>query len=125
MGRALALSGRGEQVRELAEGDRRLLLHLADQVSRLATRLERLEEDRARQHADRLEAPALAFRGADESGLVRAGPGHAGRRAPRLPDARLVRRILRQRQQRATYLGADLFGDPAWDMTPKIFEKSI
>jgi len=33
-----------------------------------------------------------------------------------LPDPRLVRRIVRQRQLRARFFDGDLFGDPAWDM---------
>jgi len=36
-------------------------------------------------------------------------------RAP-LPDPRLVRRIIRNRQSRAKYIDDNLFGDPAWDM---------
>jgi DNA-binding MarR family transcriptional regulator len=35
---------------------------------------------------------------------------------PPLPDPRLIRRIIRQRQLRARYFDSDLFGDPAWDM---------
>lgn len=35
---------------------------------------------------------------------------------PPLPDPRLIRRIIRQRQLRARYFDGDLFGDPAWDM---------
>nr|WP_221773668.1 MarR family transcriptional regulator [Novosphingobium piscinae] len=110
LGRALALSGR-EQLRELAEADRRLLLRLSDQVSRLAARLDRLEEDGAGGAGDRLKAPALAFRGADQPWLP------AGRRAAApLPAPQRVRQILRQRQQRAGFFGPDLFADPAWDM---------
>mgnify|MGYP002129179971 FL=1 len=33
-----------------------------------------------------------------------------------LPDPRLIRRIIRQRQSRARFFRADLFADPAWDM---------
>ena len=33
-----------------------------------------------------------------------------------LPDPKLVRRIIRQRQMRARFLDGDLFADPAWDM---------
>ena len=33
-----------------------------------------------------------------------------------LPDPRLVRRIIRQRQLRARFFDGDLFADPAWDM---------
>jgi DNA-binding MarR family transcriptional regulator len=35
---------------------------------------------------------------------------------PPLPDPRLLRRIIRQRQLRTRYFDSDLFGDPAWDM---------
>ena len=111
LGRALALSGRS-RVRDLATGDRQLLLRLVEQVSLIAARLERLEQERARDRPDRFEAPALVFRGADEPLVLNA----ARARRERLPDPRRVRRILRQRQQRATFLGADLFSDPAWDM---------
>ena len=111
LGRALALSGR-DRLRDLATGDRQLLLRLVEQVSLIAARLERLEQDRERSRADRFEAPALAFRGAEEPLVL----GTARSRRERLPEPRQVRRILRQRQQRATFLGADLFADPAWDM---------
>jgi DNA-binding transcriptional ArsR family regulator len=39
-------------------------------------------------------------------------------RVPRspLPDPRLLRRIIRQRQLRARFFDGDLFADPAWDM---------
>lgn len=33
-----------------------------------------------------------------------------------LPDSRLVRKIIRQRQRRAEIFRGDLFADPAWDM---------
>lgn len=45
----------------------------------------------------------------DGAGLVR-------RARPALPDPRLVRNLLKARQLRMRYLGADLFADPAWDM---------
>ena len=35
---------------------------------------------------------------------------------PPLPDPRLVRRIIRQRQLRARFFDGDFFGDPAWDI---------
>lgn len=44
----------------------------------------------------------------------RAGQGRRVR--PALPDPRLVRNLLKARQLRMRYLGADLFADPAWDM---------
>jgi DNA-binding MarR family transcriptional regulator len=33
-----------------------------------------------------------------------------------LPDARLIRRIIRQRQQRERFFNSELFSDPVWDM---------
>jgi DNA-binding MarR family transcriptional regulator len=36
--------------------------------------------------------------------------------APTLPDARLIRRIIRQRQQRDRFFSGELFSDPVWDM---------
>lgn len=35
---------------------------------------------------------------------------------PPLPDPRLVRLIIRQRQLRSEFIGGDLFADPAWDI---------
>ena len=35
---------------------------------------------------------------------------------PSLPDPRLVRRLIRQRQLRARFFDGELFADPAWDM---------
>ena len=60
----------------------------------------------------RLESPGQAFRPAPADGtdrLVRAA-------RPPLPDPRLVRRIIRQRQLRARFFDGELFADPAWDM---------
>ena len=105
LGRALALAP-GRSVREMADEDRMQLLRLTEQVGRLAARL----GDGG--SAGRVEAPALSFRGAspDEALHLRA------RAAPELPDSRVIRRILRQRQQRARFFDAELFADPAWDM---------
>ena len=40
----------------------------------------------------------------------------AGIGAPRLPNPRIVRRRIRQRQLRARFFDGDIFADPAWDM---------
>jgi len=47
---------------------------------------------------------------------VEDGAGPVRRARPALPDPRLVRNLLKARQLRMRYLGADLFADPAWDM---------
>ena len=91
-----------------------MLLRLSDQVGQIASRLDRLDPQGAGgESAFRFEAPGASFAPpAGEDGserLVRAA-------RPPLPDPRLVRRIIRQRQLRARFFEADLFGDPAWDM---------
>lgn len=114
IGRALA-GAPGLRVRELSEEDRLSLLRLTEQVSRIAERLDRLDspvEQGAEEGVFRFESPEVAFkdtaaRGGDR--LVRSA-------RPPLPDPRLVRRILRQRQLRARFFDGELFADPAWDM---------
>ncbi len=106
------------RLRELSEEDRLTLLRLTEQVGQIAERLERIggqggaasgaESD----SAFRFESPRPAFTPAEGDGsgrLVRAT-------RPALPDPRLVRRIIRQRQLRARFFEGDLFADPAWDM---------
>ena len=122
LGRALAEQG-GARVRELSDEDRLALLRLTEQVSQIAQRLDKLGLDKlgapaapdrdGGDSAFRFESPRPAFAGAEEdegsARLVRAA-------RPALPDPRLVRRIIRQRQLRARFFDGDLFGDPAWDM---------
>ena len=105
-------------VRELSDEDRLVLLRLTAQVSQIAARLDRLAPvegarvgDAHPDGAARVETPRPLFFGAPDAGdtLVRSGTA-------RLPDAKLVRRIIRQRQMRAQFFDGDLFADPAWDM---------
>jgi len=115
LGRAL---GRvpGLRLRELSEEHRLILLRLTEQVEQIAERLDRLGRpaDPAAGSPDngsRFEAPKRRFSGGDDGG------GRLGRSArPPLPDPRLIRHIIRQRQLRARFFDADLFADPAWDM---------
>ncbi|EZP81429.1 hypothetical protein BV97_02646 [Novosphingobium resinovorum] len=95
LGRVLATMPSG-RVRELSDDDRLMLLRLTEQVGQIAGRIDRLD-------AGGIPAPLPAVPAAGFS------PGQ-------LPDARLVRRIIRQRQLRARFLDNDLFADPAWDM---------
>lgn len=113
------------RVRELSEEDRLTLLRLTEQVGQIAQRLDQLGGGAApfarpgpapagdgAPGAFRFEAAQIAFVPAEaDSGdrLVRAT-------RPALPDPRLVRRIIRQRQLRARFFEGDLFADPAWDM---------
>lgn len=113
LGHALARLPSG-RVRELSEEDRLMLLRLTEQVGQIAHRLDRLDPPgTGGESAFRFEAPGAAYApatGDDGSDrLVRAA-------RPPLPDPRLVRRIIRQRQLRARFFDGELFGDPAWDM---------
>lgn len=120
LGRALALVP-DRRLRELAGEDRLLLLRLMEQLGRMAERMERWDGGGAIRGdaAFRVESPAPGFHGADGSGDG-GGHGDGGRlmrpARPPLPEPRLVRRIIRQRQLRARFLDGDLFADPAWDM---------
>lgn len=113
LGRALARISR-LRLRELGEEDRLTLLRLTEQVSEIAQRLDRLNglpEGAAEDTPFRFEAPKRTFKGGDQATehLTRAT-------RPPLPDPRLIRRIIRQRQLRARYFDGELFADPAWDM---------
>jgi hypothetical protein len=105
------------RLRELAEDDRMTLLRLTEQVGEIAARLERLGGDETPSRwspaAFRFESPAPAY-----SGPADQDAGERLVRAPRppLPDPRLVRTIIRQRQLRAKFFDGELFADPAWDM---------
>jgi hypothetical protein len=105
------------RLRDLPEEDRLTLLRLTEQVGQIAERLEGLGGARAVSAAEdsglRFEMPKRGFSGEP--------PEDAGNRLTRatqlpLPDPRLVRRIIRQRQLRARFFDGELFADPAWDM---------
>ncbi len=109
----------GMGVRELSPDDRTTLLRLTEQVGQIAARLERLCDSGLTPGkgsdggAFRFESPDPGFNGLDPEDpsdrLVRLA-------RPPLPDPRLVRRIIRQRQLRARFFDGELFADPAWDM---------
>ncbi len=108
----------GRRVRELSQEDRLMLVRLAEQVNVLAERIDRIggleQALPGGGSAFRFESPRRGFTGTgdgtgDEERLLRPA-------RPPLPDPRLVRRIIRQRQARARFFEGDLFADPAWDM---------
>ena len=104
----------GLRVRELSEEDRLHLLRLTEQVGRIAERLDRLEPGSGLSGDGgvfRFESPDLAYRGEEVLGDRLVRPAR-----PSLPDPRLIRRIVRQRQLRARFFDAELFADPAWDI---------
>jgi len=101
------------RLRELSQDDRLTLLRLTEQVGHIAQRLERFGDAgiTGDDRSFRVESPAQAWRvpSMEEGGALR------GQRPP-LPDPRLVRRIIRQRQLRARFFDGELFADPAWDI---------
>jgi hypothetical protein len=105
------------RVRELCDDDRLTLLRLTEQVAQLGEKLEHLggadAKGRSQEGGFRFESPAVAFAGKERD----PGSERLVRPArPPLPDPRLVRRIIRQRQLRGRFFDAELFADPAWDM---------
>lgn len=117
LGRMLA-EGPSLRLRELSEDDRLTLLRLTEQVGHIAERLDKMDThgsvgQQSAAGAFRFESPSDSYRTEDNTGT-----GEALIRKPRpaLPDARLVRQIIRQRRTRAKFLDGDLFADPAWDM---------
>ena len=122
LGRVLG-SAAGSRLRELSEEDRLALLRITEQVERILQKLGGAGADSpglagapggsvSGDLAKRLESPAPDWHGESAGGAERLV------RTPRpaLPDPRLVRRIIRQRQVRAHYFDGDLFADPAWDI---------
>ncbi|NTZ42034.1 winged helix DNA-binding protein [Altererythrobacter sp. SALINAS58] len=101
------------KVREMSDEDRLSLLRLTEQVSQIALKLDRMTEGGGSgSRAFNFESPGSEYRGEDADGsdrLVRSSK-------PPLPDPRLLRRIIRQRQLRARFFDGDLFADPAWDI---------
>ncbi len=102
----------GVRVRELSDHDRMSLLRLTEQVSQIAQQLEYLSAPAG--EGDVVAASAFTFdgSGARDPALQRL----ARQPRPPLPDPRLVRKIIRQRQLRARFFEGELFADPAWDM---------
>ena len=105
----------GMVLQEMSQDDRVMLLRLTEQVEQLAERLDLIggSEAKADPPSDdaKVKSPALAFAAQDSGSrdVIRLSE-------PALPDARLVRKIIRQRQQRARFFDSEIFADPAWDM---------
>ncbi len=111
---ARALPQAGNRVRELSDEDRLVLFRLTEQVGQIAQKLEQLSAGPG--PAGR-EAVAFPFDEAREPLRSDDATDRLARTVrPSLPDPRLVRRIIRQRQLRTRFFEAELFADPAWDM---------
>ena len=111
VGRVMGEAG-AARVREMAEEDRLALLRLSQQVEAIAQSLDRISRP------DALEAaPVDPFRRDSRNSAAVPATGFvtpAGQ--PPLPDPRMVRQVIANRQARARFFDAELFGDPAWDM---------
>lgn len=99
-------------VRELSGDDHIALLRLSEQVSQIAQRLERISGS-----GSPGDVPAFSFGAAPDGPAHRAqGDRQVRTIRPALPDPRLIRKIIRNRQLRSKFLDGALFADPAWDM---------
>ena len=102
------------RLREMGEEDRLMLLRLTEQVGRIAERLEKLSPgQREGGGAFRFESPAQAWRAQGED----QRSAREEEQRPRLPEAAVLRRIIKARQARMRHFDADLFADPAWDLS--------
>ena len=101
------------RLREMGEEDRLMLLRLTEQVGRIAERLEKLSPgQREGGGAFRFESPAQGWRAQGED----QRSAREEEQRPRLPEAAVLRRIIKARQARMRHFDADLFADPAWDI---------
>lgn len=111
VGRVMGEAG-AARVREMAEEDRLALLRLSQQVEAIAHSLDRISRPDPLASAPidhfRRDTPGVAA--VPATGFVTP----AGQ--PSLPDPRMVRQVIANRQARARFFDAELFGDPAWDM---------
>lgn len=103
------------RLRELSDDDRLTLLRLTEQVSQIAEKLERLGYG---EDIVNLRSPDQAYRFGEQAGgtLRQHGDRLVAGSPPPLPDLRVVRRVIQQRQLRARFFDRELFADPAWDM---------
>ncbi|GMM93225.1 MarR family transcriptional regulator [Qipengyuania sp. MTN3-11] len=107
----------GRRLREPDESERIALLRLAEEVERLAAKIDGLSgapqeyyPATERELAIHLAQPTQGFRHAERENAMQRKP-----RIP-LPEPRLVKTMLRHRAMRAEFFDGDLFADPAWDI---------
>ena len=110
VGRVMGEAG-AARLREMGEEDRVALLRLSQQVEAIAHSLDRMS------HSPLGSGSGLGELKRDFRGLETVGGfGGAKAKAPALPDPRTLRQMIANRQARARFFDAELFGDPAWDM---------
>lgn len=116
VGRACGEAG-AARLREMSEEERLHLLQLSNQVDAIARSLDRLsavQSGAGGEWGAPASAGARADLGENKPEYRAADRGlHQGRS---LPDPKLVRQIIANRQRRARFFDAQLFADPAWDM---------
>jgi hypothetical protein len=110
VGRACAEAG-AARLREMSEEERLSLLQLSSQVDAIARSLDRMSASQGE-----WGAPIAATANLRDAKPDYHGADHHAATRGSLPDARLVRRIIANRQKRARFFDAHLFADPAWDM---------
>jgi hypothetical protein len=110
VGRVMGEAG-AARVREMAEDDRLALLRLSQQVEAIARSLDRISQPEV------LPPAVLGEHKRDYRGAEPAPSGFgASNGKPSLPDPRMVRQVIANRQARGRFFDPELFGDPAWDM---------
>lgn len=102
------------RVREMTEEDRLSLLRLSQQVEAIAKELDRISGEDTEQ-PKRLSDFKQGWRGPETHGSALAASVDRSASHP-LPDPRLVRQMIANRQARSRFFDAELFADPAWDM---------
>lgn len=117
VGRAMGEAG-ASRLREMGEEDRIALLRLSQQVEAIANTLDRLSQAQPQPRQPAVGGFSefnLAYNGGASAQDASFSGSAAGASVP-LPDPRLVRQVIANRQARGRFFDPALFGDPAWDM---------
>ncbi|WP_228243089.1 winged helix DNA-binding protein [Porphyrobacter sp. GA68] len=99
-------------VRELEQEDRLAVIRLTEQVEALMRNMSNWGAGAPEPGGTVIPIGSASAGGEEAQG----GAGQSRRTRAPLPDPRLVRAVLRQRQKRNQLFGAEFFADPAWDM---------
>lgn len=110
VGRVMGEAG-AARVREMSEEDRLALLRLSQQVEAIAQSLDRMTQPMAQQSHTGATLISGYKRTAEPAPAVFNVSGQT-----QLPDPRMVRQVIANRQVRTRFFDAELFGDPACDM---------
>lgn len=122
VGRAMGEAG-AARLREMGEEDRIALLRLSQQVEAIANSLDRLSQVQPQPQPQQRAIGGFpefnrAYNGGasaqDDASFI--GSATSTARTSPLPDPRLVRQVIANRQARGRFFDPALFGDPAWDM---------